>query len=164
MGRRKSKDPTVQVPMRLPGSLVKRLNKTTTEFGKNTSRTAVVVRLLNDGYKWWAREDLEQDTTLQMVVQMHERTATILAMQNVMAQRMGLMEGEAGKAFVADVQNRKREILKLGSGVSHGLSAGDGRVVGSSSDDADDDDLDESDVDVDDDGDDGDDGDDEDDE
>lgn len=156
MGRVKGKDPTKQVPMRLPESLVAKINTATASFGRKTSRTAVVIRLINDGFRWWAREDLEQDTTLQMVNQMHERTATILAMQNVMVQRMGLMDTKAKAAeFTADVQKRKREILKLGGGVaSHGLatasvSGGCGSI--SDDDDGDDGELDESDVDGDDD-------------
>ena len=154
MGRVKGKDPTKQVPMRLPESLVAKINTATASFGRKTSRTAVVIRLINDGFKWWAREDLEQDTTLQMVNQIHERTATILAIQNVMAQRMGFMGGEEGKAFAADVQKRKREILKLGGGVAgHGMATasvgGSGPVSGD--DDGDDSELDESDMDGDDD-------------
>jgi hypothetical protein len=155
MGRIKGKDPTKQVPMRLPESLVAKINTATASFGRKTSRTAVVIRLINDGFKWWAREDLEQDTTLQMVNQMHERTATILAMQNVMAQRMGFLDTKAkADQFSADVQKRKREILKLGGGVAgYGLataSIGSGGSV-SDDDDGDDGELDESDVDGDDD-------------
>jgi hypothetical protein len=90
-----------------------------------------------------------------MVNQMHERTATILAMQNVMAQRMGFLDTKAkADQFSADVHKRKREILKLGGGVAvHGLATasggGGGPVAGD--DDRDDDSLGESSVDGDDD-------------
>ena len=133
MARKNAKDPLVPVAMRLPESYVAKLNKAAASCGKSVSRTAVMKRLIDDGLKWWAREDLEQDTTLQMVAQMHERSATILAMQNVMARRLGFMGSETAEAeFAAEVQAMKAQILKLTGGVtSDGLAAdggGSGRV------------------------------------
>jgi hypothetical protein len=119
MARKNAKDPLMPVAMRLPQSYVAKLNKAAASCGKSVSRTAVMKRLIDDGLKWWAREDLEQDTTLQMVAQMHERSATILAMQNVMARRLGLMGDEAAEAaFAAEVQAMKAQILKLTGGVT----------------------------------------------
>ena len=84
MARKNAKDPLMPVAMRLPQSYVTKLNKAAAACGKSVSRTAVMKRLIDDGLKWWARGDLEQDTTLQMVAQVSERRATSLAMQNVL--------------------------------------------------------------------------------
>lgn len=145
MARKNVKDPLMPVAMRLPQSYVTKLNKAAASCGKSVSRTAVMKRLIDDGLKWWAREDLEQDTTLQMVAQMHERSATLLAMQNVMARRLGLMDDDAAAAeFTAEVQTLKAQILKLTGGVtSDGLAADDdsgGRVDADDGDDLEDDD------------------------
>ena len=140
--------PLVQTQMRLPQRLLKKVDTAAATWGKKPNRTATTIRLIEDGFKWWAREDMEQDTTLGMVTQMHDRLATVLAMQNVMAHRLGMMDGDGGASFLAAVAASKAAILQEGTG--NGLDAVGGRRndLGQPGDDDGDDDAVEDDDDV----------------
>lgn len=123
--------PLVQAQMRLPQKLLGKIDTAAATWGKKPNRTATTIRLIEDGFKWWAREDMEQDTTLGMVTQthgmvaqMHDRLATVLAIQNAMAYRLGLMEGDGGASFKAAVETYKAAILQEGHGNGLGTVGG----------------------------------------
>lgn len=120
---RGSDDPLVPLPVKIRQSRLAQIDRAAGAW--KVTRTAIVERLLEDGFKWWAREDLERDTTLGMVVQTHERVATVLAMQNALAEVLGVRDDPR---FRDEVMRAKRRFL--GTGTEHeGDGDGDGGAV-----------------------------------
>jgi predicted transcriptional regulator len=83
MPKLKGPDPLVPLSVKVPESLLTRLNKAATAW--NVDRTAIVRRAIEDGMASWQQEEVRDTEALRLLRFIDARAVTILAMFNVVA-------------------------------------------------------------------------------